>query len=260
MEDYGVLIDKSPDFIKRIEKSLSSAIGDDIKIDIKVNELDTRNSIPNRIWDFINRNISKNFPKENYIAKPTKRGIWEMKPIFEKSTGILYTLMREERIEELRKEIPKRRSAHYAQALAEVLNKDLMTHQEQLSFFQQRSYYDEEKINQIVHKIFNDLSIPDNIVKHHAIILFSSNNYELISLRCCLVKSDLTIVAERDWSSYIEVNESTVAELIVESEPSYINPTSGLKLKQKAKDKIGQGKRHNVKKDVKKEEDIKNNE
>ncbi|MBE6060555.1 MAG: hypothetical protein E7215_10355, partial [Clostridium sulfidigenes] len=56
MDKYESLINKSPDFIKRIEKSLSNAIGDDIKIDIKINELDTRNSVPNRIWDFINRN------------------------------------------------------------------------------------------------------------------------------------------------------------------------------------------------------------
>lgn len=258
MGEYRVLINESPDFIKRIEKSLSSAIGDDIQIDIKVNELDTGNSTPNRIWDFINRNIGKNLPGEQYIAKPTKRGRWEMKPIFEKSTGILYTLMREERLEELRKEVTKRRSAHYAQALAEILNNDLISCEEQLSFLNRQSYYDEEKIKQIVHKIFKDLSIPDNIVKHHAIILFSSNNYELLSLRCCIVKSDLNIVEEYNWSSYIEVNESTVAELIVVPEPSYANPTNGLKLKQKAKDKIGQGELSDIKKET--EKDSMNNE
>ncbi|MCJ8173514.1 DUF5986 family protein [Clostridium botulinum] len=248
MDKYGSLINKSPDFIKRIEKSLSNAIGDDIKIDIKINELDTRNSVPNRIWDFINRNISKNFPEEEYVAKPTKRGRWEMKPIFEKSTGILYTLMREERLSELKKEVTKRKSAHYVQALSEVLNKELTTCGEQLSLFEKQSYYAEEKIREIVHKIFNDLSIPDNIVKHHAIILFSSNNYELVSLKCCIVKSDLSIVAQSDWSNYIEASESTVAEVTVEPETSYMNPTSGLKLKQKAKDKIGQGKISDVKK------------
>lgn len=258
MEDYSVLINESHDFIKAIEKSLSSAIGDDIKLDIKVNELDTCNSKPNRIWDFINRNISKNLSKEHYIAKPTKRGSWEIKPIFEKSTGILFTLMREERFKELKKEVTKRNSAHYAQALAEVLNNDLTLCQEQLSLFQQQSYYDEEKIKNIVYKIFNDLEIPDNIVKHHAIILFSSNNYELMSLRCCIIKSDLNIVAESDWSSYIEVNESAVTELIVASEPRYVNPTNGLKLKQKAKDKIGQAKLSGVKNEEKK--DIKNDE
>lgn len=252
MSDYGELINRPLAFIKRIEKSLSSAIGDDIKIDIKINELDTRNSIPNRIWDFINRNISKNFPKDEYITKPTKRGIWEIKPIFEKSTGILYTLMREERLNELKREVTKRKSVHYAQALAEVLNKDLIQCEEQLSLFEKQSYYDEEKIKEIVHKIFNDLSIPDNIVKHHAIILFRSNNYELVSLKCCIVKSDLSIVDQSDWSNYIEASESAVVEVTVEPETSYINPTNGLKLKQKAKDKIGQSEIS----DVKKESDI----
>ncbi|MBX4266484.1 DUF5986 family protein [Clostridium estertheticum] len=247
MDGYGVLIDKSSDFIKKIEKSLANAIGDDIRIDIKINGLDTTNSMPTRIWDFINRNIGKNFPSEDYIAKPTKRGIWEMKPIFEKSTGILYTLMREERLNELKKEVTKRSSAHYSQALAQVLNKDLISCEEQLSIFEEQSYYDEEKINQIVHKIFNDLSIPDNIIKQHAIILFSSNNYELVALKCRVVKSDLSTVAESDWSNYIEVGESTVAELTVETEPSYKNPANGLKFKQKAKDKIGLAEVSNVK-------------
>ncbi|MCM0648436.1 DUF5986 family protein [Clostridium swellfunianum] len=258
MEGYGELVNKSSDFIKRVVKSLSEAVGDDIKLDIKINELDTGNGTPNRIWDFINRNISKNFPEEHYVSKPTKRGSWEMKPIFEKSTGMLYTLMREERIEDLRKEVTKRKSAHYAQALAEALNKDLTSSQGQLSFLQQQSYFDEEKIQQIVHKIFEDLSIPDNIVKHHAVILFRSSNYELISLRCCIIKSDLNVVEESDWSNYIEVNESSVAESIAEVEPVYINPSSGLKLKQKAKDKIDQGALGDVKKVQ--EEDIRNNE
>jgi hypothetical protein len=258
MEDCKVLIHNSPEFIKSIEKSLSSAVGDDIKIDIKVNELDTGNGTPNRIWDFINRNIGKNFSGQHYITRPTKRGRWEIKPIFEKYTGILYTLMREERLEDLRKEVPRRRTAHYTQALAEFLNSGLISPHEQLSFFQQQSYYDEEKIKQIVHKIFNDLSVPDNIVKQHAIILFRSSNNELISLRCCVVKSDLSIVAESDWSSYIEATESTVVEVVAVSEPKYTDPANGLKFKQKAKDKIGQAELNNVKEQS--EEDIKNNE
>lgn len=253
-ENYWELINKSSEFIKRVEKSISSAVGDDIKIDMKVNDLDTGNSIPKRIWDFINRNIGKNFPEDDYIAKPTKRGIWEFKPIFEKCTGTIYTLMREERLSQLRKELPRRRTLHYKQALAEGLNKDILPNQ--ISFLEQQKYYNEDNLYKVLHKIFDDLDIPDNIVKHHAIILFRSINYELISLKCCLIKSDLNIIEECNWSNYIEVNESTVPELNLDSDPNYMNPTKGLKLKQKAKDKINQGELKDVKES---REDIGNN-
>lgn len=234
-------INVSPEFIKAIEKSLSSAIGDDIKVDRKINELDTGNSTPTRIWDFINRNIGKNL-SDDYIARVTKRGQWEIKPIFEKSTGILYTLMREERFKELKREVAKRTSAHYIQALAEVLNKNIVNPHEQLKLFSVGKGFDEEEVNKVADKIFCDLQIPNNIVERHAIILFSSSSYELVSLRCCMIKSDLSIVVEENWSQYIEVHESVMTQFEVAVEPKQNNPSNGLKLKQKAKDKIGQRK------------------
>lgn len=247
MNEIKILINKSPEFIKKIEKSISNAVGDDIILDKKINEFDTGNGTPNRIWDFINRNIGKNLSKEDYITGVTKRGRWEIKPIFEKETGILYTLMREERLIELKREVTKRNSLHYAQALADALNKDLIPCQEQLSIFEQQNYYDQDQILQIVHKIFEDLSIPGGIVKHHALILFSSSNYELVSLRCCVVKSDLNVVAEADWNNFIQINESTIMEQVSSQESNYTNLTNGLKFKQKAKDKIGQKKLNSIK-------------
>jgi hypothetical protein len=222
-------------------------------MDIKINQLDTGTGNPYRIWDFINRNIGKNFPEERYILKSTKRGSWDIKPIFEKGTGMLYTLMREERFAELRKEVTKRNSAHYLQALAEVLNKNLQVQNEQICLFQEQNYYYDEKTKKIVQKIFTDLSIPDNIVKKHAIILFSSNNFELVSLRCCIIKSDLSIVEQKDWSSYIEANESTVAESISVIEPSYVSLANRLRFTQKANDKIGQAALNKEKKETEKE-------
>jgi hypothetical protein len=257
MNEYQAL-NKTPDFINKIGSSLLDAVGDDIKIDIKINELDTTNSSPSRVWDFINRNIGNQFSDGDYITHTTKRGSWEMKPIFEKSTGTLFTVMREERLIDLRKELPKRRTEHYAQALSGFFNKNLVPNRNQLSLFQNQNCFDEEQAEKIVHKILKDLSIPDNIVRNYAIILFSSKNYELVSLKCCLVKSDLSIVAEVDWSRYIDVVESSVVDLSVDSKPNYLNPANGLTFKPKAKNKIGQGINIELKKDV--EKDIKSNE
>ena len=55
-----------------------------------------------------------------------------MVPVFERSTGITYSLMREQRFESLKKGISKRRTAHYIDALVRSLNKDLIAPQRKL--------------------------------------------------------------------------------------------------------------------------------
>lgn len=163
-----------------------------------------------------------------------------MKFIFDKKLGILYTLMREERFESVRKEVPKRKTIHYCQALAEAFNKGLTAKEEQMCLFKNQDYYDTDKVNEIVDKIIMDLSIPENIVKNHAIILFEGKNYELESIRCCVVNSNLSIVEEEDWSCSVEFNESTIMDVVENPEIKSENPSNGLKFRQKAKDKIGQ--------------------
>ena len=100
--------------------------------------------------------------------------------------------------------------------------------------------YPIDQVNEIVNKIINDLAIPENIVKNHAIILFKSNSYELESIRCCIVNSNLSIVQEDDWSNYIELNESTIMDKVEMPASKNENPSNGLKFRQKAKEKIGQ--------------------
>lgn len=241
MRSIKLLENISEKFKKDIIESVQSAIGDDIKLDMKVNELDTDNGNPMRIWDFINRNIGKKFSEDDFIITGvTQRGSWKMKFIFDKKLGILYTLMREERFESVRKEVPKRKTIHYCQALAEAFNKGLTAKEEQMCLFKNQDYYDTDKVNEIVNKIIMDLSIPENIVKNHAIILFEGKNYELESIRCCVVNSNLSIVEEADWSHSIEFNESTIMDVVEDSEVKSENPSNGLKFRQKAKDKIGQ--------------------
>lgn len=250
MVNNEILGNIDDDFGKAIVHSLQSAVGDDIILDVKVNDLDTRNGNANRIWDFINRNVTKNLSYNSYIITGvTKRGSWEMKFIFDKTNGNLYTLMREKRFEQVKKEVPRRKTFHYVQAIAETFNTGLVAVGEQLSLFKEQHYYDKDKIKEVIDKILNDLSIPENIVKNHALILFESNNYELETVRCCVVNSNLSIVEELDWSKFITIGESTIMDSVVDSELKYNNPSSGLKFTQKAKDKKGHKKLPNTKKE-----------
>jgi hypothetical protein len=257
MNPFEKMIRADKKLIEIVSDSIGSAIGDDIRADIKSKGLVTQNSTPTRIWDLLNTNLCNSFNEFDIVAHPTKRGSWDLVPIFERATGFLYVLMRENRLKTLKKEASKRKSAHYVEALAKSLNKDLMaTHyQAPLLEINDEKFENEEYIRKIIQKIFEDLGIPDNIVKRHALILFNDIKGVLISLRCCIVDSNLNMVEEARWSEYIKVNESTVAEEVTDEVSKFDDPTNGLKYKQKAKDKI---KQKSIPKEKTKKEDLPN--
>lgn len=240
MENIKLLKNISIELKKGIIKSIQDAIGDDILLDVKNNELDTHNGDPTRIWDFINRNLRKNLRGESFITATTRRGRWEMKFIVDKNSGILYTLMREERFSSLIKEVEGRKTVHYVQAIAETFNRGLKSKQHQLSLFKEQKYYNEDVVNTIVDKILDDLQIPKNIIKNHAIVLFEGRSHELETVRCCIINSDLEVVEESGWNEYIEARDSVVMHEVKVDDVEFNNPTMTLRYTQKAKDKIGQ--------------------
>lgn len=237
------LLTINPELVTGITKSISDAVGDDIKLDVKINELDTNNGTPTRIWDYINRNLSRNLPHDRYITKITKRGRWELKPIFDKEVGVLYTIMREERFAQLQNEVIDRDSAHYVQALSHELNSELEYQQKQLTLFniEEANYFDEEQIQKILQKIYRDLGIPDGVVNNHVVILFSSKNYTLLSVRACVLKGDLSIVGEKEWNEFIDITESSIVETTNEIES--IVPEDKLRFKAKATKKLEEKKK-----------------
>lgn len=85
--------------ISHIVHSVSDAVGDKIKEDMA--KLKTNNSEASRIWDFLNTDLCKFFNSGDCMAYSTKRGPWKMIMVYEKSTGYLYTFMREKRFSEI---------------------------------------------------------------------------------------------------------------------------------------------------------------
>ena len=65
-------------------------------------------------------------------------------------------------------------------------------------------------------------------------ILFDSVDYTLNSVRAVLVDANLNVVAEDNWSKYIEAGESAIAEHIDDPNSARDNPSRGLKLTRKA--------------------------
>lgn len=224
------------EFKKNCATAIKEAIGDDIKADNKINGFITHNGDSGRIWDYINRDISKICDIDKYIANPTKRGPWEMLPIFDKEAGILMTVMRESRFKEIKREKGKRKTPHYMEALAAILNPNLLPSNIEQELFPMAESHDSiEEEKKIVENILQDLGTPQSVVKRYIAILFDSRGSDLISLRACIINSELQVVAQDDWSSYIEIGESSIVESITNDDEAVNIPSHNIQYTEKAK-------------------------
>lgn len=208
MEDKAFILEDKK--IKSIIKCLSDAIGDDVKGCLR---------------------------RENLTAEYAKRGAWNMVPLYDRDTGTIYTVMREERFKEIQRKHSIRKKAHYIDALVQSFNFDLNT-EYQMSLFEEQNF-SEEEIKHIVDDIIRGFAIGESTVKRYRTILFEEYNSELTAVRCCILDSSLQIVEEADWSKYIIHKESVVVDNVVDANESH---TANIKLKDKAHKKAGRRK------------------
>ena len=230
----ALIVNINDDFVKQIVFCISSAVTDDIMQDTRRANMNrnTMNSYSFRIWDLINRNVYNTFKNDsNIVVGFTKRGVWNMTPIFDKSTGLIFTLMREERFLEVKRN--RKNHQHYVYELARAFNADIEIQQQSL-FELERCY---EKIQKNIRRICNDLLISTEMVKRHAIVLFSSQDGLLNSVRCCMINCNFEECETVTWNEYIGVAESVVVEQITNDNPKQNNPTMGLQYTPKAKKK-----------------------
>lgn len=223
-----------PELIAKIVRCVEDAVGDDIRADIRQHDLQTRNSIPSRIWDLLNTNIIKTLDTEDCTIAKAHRGPWEMLIVFEKSTQCILTFMREKRFTELRNRQHKRVHMHYIDMLAKQFNEDLLSDQ-QLSFIP-LTFSDEDRLAELVQAMLHDLEGDAEVVRHHVLVLFETVGYQLTHIRAVMVTPSLDIAqnSEQDWSRYIASYESAVVEEVADSGSPGNQPNRGLSLTAKA--------------------------
>lgn len=197
----------SPDLISKVVRCVEDAVGDDIQADIQRNDLQTRNSVPSRIWDLLNTNIIKALDTEDCTIARAHRGPWEMLVIFEKSSQCIFTFMREKRFSELRKRQRQRKRMHYIDMLTLQFNQNLLADQQQLCLIP-HEFSDEERLAELVQVLLQDLGSDVNIVRHHVLVLFDTVGYRLTNIRAVMVTPSLDIAqgSEQDWSKYINAD------------------------------------------------------
>ena len=225
----------SPALIAKMVRCIEDAVGDDIRADIRQHDLQTKNSVPSRIWDLLNTNIIKTLDTEDCTIAKAHRGPWEMLVVYEKSTHCIFTFMREKRFAELRNCQHKRVHMHYIDMLAKQFNEELLSDQQQISFIP-HTFSDEDRLAELVQTMLHDLEGDAEVVRHHVLVLFETVGYQLTHIRAVMVTPSLDIVqnSEQDWSQYIAADESAVVEKVVNPKAPGNQPNRGLSLTAKA--------------------------
>lgn len=224
-----------PELIAKVVRCVEDAVGDDIREDIRHQDLQTRVSVPFRIWDLLNTNVIKRLDTQDCTIAKAHRGLWEMLIVFEKTTQCIFTFMREKRFAELRNNQHKRNHMHYLDMLTLQFNKDLLSDQQQLSFMP-HTFSDEDRLAELVQTMLSDLEGDAEVVRHHVLVLFDTVGYQLTRIRAVMVTPSLDIAhnGEQDWSQYITVDESVVVETVDNPVTPGNQPNRGLSLTAKA--------------------------
>ena len=236
------------EFLKILVNAVNSVISEDISLDLMRAGLQKNkaNSYPTRIWDLINSQIINQFDRDpDVIARFTKRGPWNLIAIFHKTSGVLFTIMREERFIQIRKD---KKINHYVAQLAFLFNNEFQINQQ--SFFPMD--FNEHEVALSVDRICEDLSISKDMVTNHAIILFSAKNEMISSIRLVMVNCNFEECASFSLNHLIRVEPSVIVDQVDNND---INDAPGISLKFKEKAKIKQGLNHaiNLKDDDKSE-------
>ena len=225
----------SSELAAKIVRCIEDAVGDDIRADIQKSGLRTGNSIPARIWDLLNTNISDMLPETDCEALTAKRGFWDMLIVYEKSTQCIMTFMREERFKELRRKQKDRTQMHYIDIFARMFNGELVPGKEQMSLLP-HVFSDEDKLAERAQSILRDLEGGTDVVKHHVLVLFEASAFQLTSVRAVMITPSLDVAqgCEENWSQYISAAESVIADKISRPSAPVNQPNHGLKFKDKA--------------------------
>ncbi|MEA5014561.1 MAG: DUF5986 family protein [Candidatus Limiplasma sp.] len=228
------LVDNTP--FQFIASCIQRACGDLILEDVRVHDLITKNSIPTRIWDFIYSRLHLKATQSNgrFEAVIVKRGPWEMILLLDTVTGLLFSIMREERYKQLCMESPESRRFHYARCLAGEFNSELPPLAKQIKLPGIDDSYEQAVIEKIVTSMLDSSGFPTDLIKHHALVLFSARDFEVQSIRCVMVDRDFDIIEQVSWNNLLLLTESVVSDTVNEQDSPHDNPTRGLKLTPKA--------------------------
>ena len=215
--------------------SLEEAVGTNIQEDICRSNLETRNSVPARKWDYLCTNLINNIKFETCTTFIADRKIWKLPVVYESLNKTIYTFMREARFRELQHKRNGIKEKHYLSLFARFANNGLFSGTSQLPLFPHPT----ASMNQLQEELRTMIpdwqnGFPD--IQNQVLVLFETAGFQLISVRAVLITPGFEIVenSEQSWTEFISGNMGLVPEKIDNPEEPANQPSRNLKLTAKA--------------------------
>ena len=223
------------EFKKTVVQSIEKAVGEDVLEDLNRDNLWTSNGIPSRIWDHINTNVHKSLQGQNCTTVKAARGFWKMAAMLEDNSQCLFTIIREKRLQELRKKRDERYKMHYVDLATTKFNGSLEPEQEQISFYK-HTFSDEDRLEQKVQVFLSEFGQDIEGIKNYVLIVFDTQGYTVTHVRALVLTPNLEVAhgGEEDWSSFLLLRQDAIVEKVDYSQFASNTPDRGLKLKDKA--------------------------
>lgn len=197
----------------------------------------TDNSKGTRLWDILNNQMSNLLNDSCY---ETKCSSWKLMVIHDKTTGMIYTAMRESRFENIRKEYLKNANyRNYAVCLARSYNSSLKkTEFINGNLFDNLEKNDpicDDKTQNTINQVLRPLIDKNNKINKYALILFSERHGIITSVRAVLPSPEFEIIEQCNLNKYINLKESIVVDKVlnISDEDNYV-PEKNLQLSEKA--------------------------
>lgn len=213
MDDFSFIKNIDEQTKRRFANSINKGLGKDLDF-VKINlELNTRNYRTGLCWDLIISNLMRDFDCEGVLFSIQKRGFFEFLIMLDKTSNILYTFMKEDRLKNVIKSKPGE-TPHYLNALT-MLNKGLNAEVKQIQIFPVNKFnFDKKQLKAMLDSLCNDLVEKRvSLTCRHVIVTFSVQNKALSSMRANILNSNFDLIHSESWNEYITPShESSVAD------------------------------------------------
>lgn len=217
MNNFQIPID---DFMKsQIYKALVDG-SKDMDAFIAEKNLFFNNGFPLVRWAFINDRLYFDVQNENVMNLKCKRGPWPLVLMFDNNTGYLYVFMKNSRFEEVQDGSRQASTPfHYIEALSSynigveseldeyTINKD------NLGEYQTYLEIDSESVDILAEEILKSmLGDLKEQVKRLVVITFTASNLGITDFKAIIPTTNLDIIYQEDWSTFIDVEYTTNEE------------------------------------------------
>lgn len=208
------------DFQRRVVDCINMALQDDLPRYLSEFHPDTTNGVPHQIGDWINTNIRKHMAGNNIEIIEFTRYSWKGKIIVDHENRVTYTIMREKRLRQLRRE--QRDKPHYLQTIVRILNDKFIAPSKQMSLYgEDYTQFDTEIVDQDYDSIFKG-HVDKTDGYHHCAIIYETGRGVLIDINILFLDKDLDEVSRISLNKHIKPDFSklTAAEPGLQQEES----------------------------------------